>query len=82
MKLNEEYKKLKDTVDKVLIIVTELKMGLLGSEKLDFEGVIQKVKRHEKYIQRDKRLKYMIYGGIMVISFLVTLLIKLWDKIF
>lgn len=74
---------------KTLSIVTEIKMGLCGSDKLNVEGVVQKVSRHEKclenlsradvisktkkherYIEADKKQKWMFAGGVSVLLIL------------
>ena len=68
--------------NKTLEIVTELKMAICGSEKIGVEGIINKVRKHESYIENDKKQKWMIAGGVIVISFILGLLVTLWNKIF
>lgn len=58
----------------ILDTLTQLKMAVCGSEKIGVEGLVPKVIRHEKYIESDKRQKWMIAGGIGVVSFLLSLL--------
>lgn len=60
----------------------EIKMAVMGSEKLKINGLIQKVDKHSKYIEADKKFKYGLIGGVSVISFGVGLLIALWKKVF
>jgi len=64
-----------------LVIVTEIKMGVCGSKQLKIEGLVQKVARHEKYIEGDKKQKWMVVGGVTVLMALWALFIAfLKDK--
>jgi hypothetical protein len=63
----------------VLETVTELKMAVIGSEKLGVKGLIKKVDEHEKYIESDKKMKWTVAGGVTVISSVVA---SLWNKLF
>lgn len=77
---DDEIKELKDklvvfeeTQQQILSSVTELKLGVCGSKKIGVEGIVQRVKRNEIYIENDKKMKYKIAGGIIVIAFLFNL---------
>jgi len=59
----------------------EVKMAIMGSEKLGVNGLIQKVDRNTKYIEQDKKLKYRIAGAGSVIIFILTFLKIFWNKI-
>ena len=72
-RLSNIEKAQKDMLD----TLTYLKMGIMGSEKIGVEGMASKVNRHEAYIEKDKKQKWMIGGGIAVISFIITLILTL-----
>jgi len=71
-----------EKLDAIRSDIIEVKMAIMGSEKLGVNGLIQKVNKNTKYIEQDKKVKYTIYGGFGVISFLLGLLIAFRDKIF
>lgn len=75
MELNEKLKQIEDTQRTILEAVTELKMAVCGSDKIGVEGLVSKVFKHEKYIDSDKRQKWMIAGGIAVITFIFSLIL-------
>ena len=66
---NERLKKLEANQMETLNLVTELKLGLLGSDKLKLKGIAQKVQDHEEYIDKDKKRKYQVAGAVAAISF-------------
>lgn len=74
----------------VITSLTELKLGVCGSEKIGVEGmvqrfnrheifiqhmevenVVQKTNNHETYIEKDKKQKYKVVGGAMVVIFIL-----------
>jgi hypothetical protein len=69
-------KRIEDNQKIVLETLIELKIGLMGSRKLGIEGTIPKVERHDQYIEKDKKLKWTIAGGISVISAFLTYLFQ------
>lgn len=77
MELKDELEKLKETQNTILEMVTELKMAVIGSDKIGVDGLVQKVMKHEKYIDNDKRQKWMIAGGVAVISFIISIILAL-----
>ncbi len=104
MATNKDFEKrisnLEENSEKILEIVTELKVGVCGSEQIGVEGLIKQSRRHEKfiehcekldllaevarhkkYISRDKKMKYTVYGAFTAITFVLTWLTKFWDKI-
>lgn len=67
---------------KVLIEkMTDLNMAVIGSNKIGVEGLISKVNKHEKYIEGDRKQKWLIAGAAGVISFIVTLIITFYEKV-
>ena len=49
--LKERLETLEETNNQILSSVTELKLGVCGSEKIGVEGMVQKTNRHEIFIQ-------------------------------
>lgn len=82
MKTVDRIEKLEASQNKTLEIVTELKMAICGSEKIGVNGLIKKVNTNSKYIEEDKKRKWMIAGAVTVLSFIAGLLISIWDKLF
>lgn len=56
--------------------LNKIHTALCGNPEFKLEGVVEKVDKHDKYIETDKRLKWMIAGGVVVISAIVTIIIK------
>ena len=52
----------------ILDTVNQLKMAVIGSDQIGVEGLVPKVRRHENYIENDKKQKWMIAGGVVVIA--------------
>lgn len=65
--------KIDKTLDSIQQNVTEIKLVLVGSEQLKTEGIIQKVNEHDKYIEKDKKQKWMIAGALAVLTFLAKI---------
>jgi hypothetical protein len=61
----------------ILDTLTQLKMAVCGSEKIGVEGLVPKVVRHEKYIESDKKFKWMFAGAVT----LITAILFIWEKI-
>lgn len=59
---------------KILETVTELKLAVIGSQKIGVDGLINKVNKHHDYIEKDKKQKWLIAGGISVIALLLKFL--------
>lgn len=70
----QRFKGLEANQQQILDTLTQLKMAVCGSERIGFEGLVPKVNRHEKYIENDKRQKWMIAGAVGVISFLFSVI--------
>ena len=57
--------------------VKEMKNALLGNE-YGQKGLVHRVETNEKYINKDRKLKFLVGGAIMGIGVWVG---KGWDKI-
>ena len=40
------------------------------------------VRKHEEWLEKQKYMYAKIYGGMIAVSTITTLVIKFWDKIF
>lgn len=69
----ERLDKMEDTNQRILEMVTELKIGVCGSDQIGVDGIITKVKKVEDYIEKDKRDKYRFAGAVSAISFVIGL---------
>lgn len=74
---HDRLMKVEQTNERILTLVTELKIGVCGSEQVGVDGIIQKVRKHEAYIESDKRDKYRFAGAISAITFVITIGVSL-----
>lgn len=44
-------------------LIGDIHLAIFGSEPLQLEGMAAKVKKHEKYISTDKKLKWILFGS-------------------
>lgn len=58
-KMLEEDRIERDRQGKMLDNITT---AIFGNDKMDIEGMAHKVKRHEKYISTDKKIKWVLFG--------------------
>jgi len=68
---------MQNQVNKIESDVTEIKAALLGSE-FNKNGLMQRVEKIECYQQKDKKHKWMVAGGFVVITFLSKFIHKLF----
>jgi hypothetical protein len=54
----------------------ELKMGVCGSDQIGVEGLVTKVKKHEDYIESDKKQKWTLAGAASVVGSALAYLIS------
>lgn len=64
----------KELIEKIDRRTQNIEFALCGNKEFKIEGMIDKVNRHDKYIRKDEKLKYIIWGGISVLVFLFGLL--------
>ena len=73
----KRLKYIEQSQQQILDTLTQLKMAVIGSEKIGVEGLVPKVVRHEKYIESDKKFKWMFAGAVT----LVTAILFIYEKI-
>ena len=64
---------MKEKIESIEKKIDKISDALLGDEFRE-DGIISQVDKHEKYIDADKRLKWIIYGGIIVVTALIQIL--------
>tara|TARA_R110002074_G_scaffold80384_4_gene180791 strand:+ start:510 stop:704 length:195 start_codon:yes stop_codon:yes gene_type:complete len=62
-----------DRIDQMQTDISEIKTFLIGGEFND-NGVNKRLQNLEKHQAKDKKFKWMIAGGVSVLSFLITFL--------
>ncbi len=80
--IKQEIKTLQDNMMSVMEKMDRLSKAIVGDEEFGQEGLVKLVKKHERYIEKQKFLYAKIYGAIAVGGIAWTLVLKFWDKIF
>ena len=80
--LTKDISGLQKNSEKMCNQIDKIHNALVGDTKFGQEGLVKMVKRHEEWLLRQKYMYAKIYGGMIAISTITTLLIKFWDKIF
>ena len=86
---SKEYKELKNEIEDLKRCVksqeetlNKILNAIVGDKEFGQEGIVQMVRKHDKWITSQKFMWAKIWGGISVGTTIGTLLIKFWDKIF
>ena len=86
---SKEYKELKSEIEDLKKCVksqeetlNKILNAIVGDREFGQEGIVQMVRKHDKWITSQKFMWAKIWGGIGVGTTIGTLLIKFWDKIF
>ena len=66
--MEKEFKQLTDKVDKIYL-------AIIGNNEIGVEGLADKVKNHQLYIEQDKKMKWTIAGIITAASSFISWLI-------
>lgn len=80
--IKQEIKSLQDNMMSVMEKMDRLSKAIVGDEEFGQEGLVKLVKKHERYIEKQKFLYAKIYGAIAVGGIAWTLILKFWDKLF
>ena len=80
--IKQEIRNLQDNMMSVMEKMDRLSKAIVGDEEFGQEGLVKLVKKHERYIEKQKFLYAKIYGAIAVGGIAWTLVLKFWDKIF
>ena len=86
---SKEYKELKSEIEDLKRCVksqeetlNKILNAIVGDKEFGQEGIVQMVRKHDKWITSQKFMWAKIWDGIGVGTTIGTLLIKFWDKIF
>jgi len=79
---NKQYTELKSEIDEIKSTLDEIKKAIVGNPTFGQEGLVDMVKRHEEYIEQDRKFKQKLIGGGAVLGTIWTIVLKWGDKIF
>ncbi len=82
MELKREIEELSDCVKMQGETIKKIHNAIVGDKDFGQEGIVQMVRKHDRWITSQKFMWAKIYGGIAVGSTIATILVKFWDKIF
>tara|TARA_B100001063_G_C16309342_1_gene332172 strand:- start:263 stop:529 length:267 start_codon:yes stop_codon:yes gene_type:complete len=82
MELKREIEELSDCVKMQGETIKKIHSAIVGDKDFGQEGIVQMVRKHDRWITSQKFMWAKIYGGIAVGSTIATILVKFWDKIF
>tara|TARA_R110000822_G_scaffold214257_2_gene349336 strand:- start:140 stop:409 length:270 start_codon:yes stop_codon:yes gene_type:complete len=74
--LKGEIDELKKSVDAQNITLGKIHIALIGDKEFEQDGLVQLVKKHDNWIEKQKYMWAKIYGGILVGTTLFTYLMN------
>ena len=81
-KIEKDITALHKDISKMCEQVDKIQLALVGDTKFGQDGLVKMVQEHEAYLEKQKYIYAKLYGGMLAISTITTLVIKFWDKIF
>ena len=75
-----DINEIKQTTSDIQITLTEIKLAFAGSEKIGLKGFAQRVEDAECYIDKDKKQKWMVRGGVIVLGALWAVIKFIFSK--
>lgn len=81
-KIEKDITALHKDISKMCEQVDKIQLALVGDTKFGQDGLVKMVKKHEVYLEKQKYIYAKLYGGMLAISTITTLIIKFWDNIF
>jgi hypothetical protein len=81
-KLKKEISCIKKDMNSMSEKIDKIHIALVGDAKFGQDGLVKMVKRHEATLQAQKYMYAKIYGGMLAITSITSVVIKFWDKIF
>jgi len=79
MTYKEEIVLIKGEIVEIKDSVSRIETALSGDPKNGIDGVAQKVCKNSEYIEKDKRLKWMIAGVVSFFSIVGAKILGLFD---
>ena len=78
--LKTEIDELKKSVDAQSVTLSKIHIALVGDKEFEQDGLVQLVKKHDTWIEKQKYMWAKIYGGILVgttiLTYIMNYLIK------
>ena len=81
MELKREIGELSDCVKIQGETIQKIHQAIVGDKQYGQEGLVELVRKHDKWIVSQKFMWAKIYGGIAVGTSLGTLILRYWDKL-
>ena len=79
---SKQYTELKTEIDDIKASVDEIKKAIIGNPSYGQEGLVDMVKRHEAYIDKDIKFKQKLVGVGAALGTVWTIILKFGDKLF
>lgn len=79
--LKQEIDDLKQSLDAQTITLSKIYIAFIGDKEFEQDGLVQLVKKHDTWIERQKYMWAKIYGGILVGTTIFTYLMDYIIKI-
>jgi hypothetical protein len=70
--LKLEIDELKKSVDAQSVTLAKIHIALIGDKEFEQDGLVQLVKKHDSWIEKQKYMWAKIYGGILVGTTILT----------
>jgi len=81
-KIEKDISSLQECTTDMADKLDKIHLALVGDTEFGQDGLVRMVKRHERWMEKQKYMYAKIYGGMVVVSTLSGLIVKFWDKIF
>ena len=76
VELKKEIDEIKKSVDEQGLTIKKIHQAIIGDKDFGQEGIVDIIKKHDRFIDAQKNMWAKIYGGIAVGSGLISLALK------
>lgn len=77
IELKKEIDEIKKSVDEQGLTIKKIHQAIVGNKEFGQEGMVDIIKKHDKFIDAQKNMWAKIYGGIIVGSAIIGFLVKI-----
>lgn len=77
IELKKEIDEIKKSVDEQGLTIKKIHQAIIGDKEFGQDGIVDIIKKHDKFIDAQKNMWAKIYGGILVGSAIIGFLLKL-----
>jgi hypothetical protein len=81
-KIDEKQEGMESAINQIKDDIIHLKHTVVGNKNYKIKGLVDDMEEIRKYVTKDKMLKNKLLGGIAVIGFIWTLLLKYFTNWF